>query len=258
MGTAQLRRIRWCLVFLNLCLLWGVGQGATETMYVTDQLYLSLREGPDEAQPASIHIPSDTKVEVLETENDWAKVALPDGRTGWVMKKYLVDDVPKSVVIEGLKEQIQNQSLTIDDLRGQITEMSRLVDELQGQVEKKSLLIADLEGQIREKSKLIRESGEGAGNLAHVIEELRQENASLKNQVSDLEAMKVRETEMRRDLEDLQNRARSENTSVGTAVVKESLAKRKEVYIIAGVAVLVGLAIGCLVRRPNRNRFYLR
>jgi SH3 domain protein len=257
-GTAQLRRIRWYLVCLTLCLLWGVGQGATETMYVTDQLYLSLREGPDEAQPASVHIPSDTKVEVLETENDWAKVALPDGRTGWVMKKYLVSDVPKAIVIEGLKEQIQNQSLTIDELRGQITEMSRLVEELQGQVEKKSLLITDLEGQIREKSSLTGKSSEGADNLALIIEELRRDNASLKNQVSDLEVMRGREAAMRRELEDLQNRARSENPSVGTAVVKDSLAKRKEVYIIAGLAVFAGLAIGCLVRRPNRNRFYLR
>ncbi|NIU38405.1 SH3 domain-containing protein, partial [Candidatus Bathyarchaeota archaeon] len=42
-------------------------------------------------------LPSDTRVEVLETEGKWAKVTAENGRTGWVMQRYLVKDVPKSV-----------------------------------------------------------------------------------------------------------------------------------------------------------------
>ena len=99
-----MKKIKLCLFLVFLCLLYGQGTGLAETMYVTDRLYLSLRNAPDPEQRPLALLPSDTKVDVLETKGDWAKVMLEDGRTGWVMKRYLTKKLHKSSIIEQLEE----------------------------------------------------------------------------------------------------------------------------------------------------------
>ncbi|MFQ5841631.1 MAG: SH3 domain-containing protein, partial [Thermodesulfobacteriota bacterium] len=91
------KNMKLYLYLVAICFLWAQGTALAETMYVTDRLHLSLRKSPDTGQPSVGLLPSDTKVEVLETEGKWAKVNLENGRTGWVMKRYLVKDVPKSL-----------------------------------------------------------------------------------------------------------------------------------------------------------------
>jgi len=86
-------------------------------MYVTDQLFLSLRSAPDPEQPAMELLRSDTKVDVLRTEGDWADVRLEDGRSGWVMKRFLVEDLPKPLIIEELKGQLKDEDLVLERLR---------------------------------------------------------------------------------------------------------------------------------------------
>lgn len=100
----RIRDIKLYLVFTVVCLLHGQGIGLAETMYVTDRLYLSLRSAPTSGQPSLALLPSDTRVDLLETEGNWAKVMLEDGRTGWVLKRFLVENVPKSFIIEQLKK----------------------------------------------------------------------------------------------------------------------------------------------------------
>jgi len=253
-----MRKIKWLLLCGVLSFFYLQGSGLAETMYVTDRLYLSLREAPDLEQPLGALIESDTRVEVLETEDDWAKVALGDGRMGWVMRKYLVTDPPKSLIIEKLEEQIKKKSLTIDDLRGQINDMSPIIQELEEEVKNKSLMIEELQGQIRDKSLIIEESRGEMGNMPLILERLREENASLKKEILDLAALKARKAAMEREIEDLKKKTIDQNRSLETAAEKDSLVKRKEIYVIGIVALVVGLIIGYMVRRPDKNRFYLR
>jgi len=77
---------------------------------------------------------SDTKVEVLETEGKWAKVQLENGRTGWVMKRYLVEDVPKSVIIEQLKGEIEEIKEIPERLRKENASLRKEIDTLQNQI----------------------------------------------------------------------------------------------------------------------------
>lgn len=105
------------LFLVVFCLLCGEGKGLAETMYVTDRLYLALRIAPDPEQPATALLLSDTKVEVLETEREWAEVKLEDGRSGWVMKRFLVSNLPKSLVIEELKREIEEKNIILQRSR---------------------------------------------------------------------------------------------------------------------------------------------
>jgi SH3 domain protein len=181
-GEISMKKIPLYFILVVVCLLSVQGNGLAETMYVTDRLYLSLRKGPDTGEPSLMVLPSDTKVDVIETEGNWAQVKLESGKTGWVIKKYLVKDVPKSLIIEQLKEQMGKKSL--------------------------------------------------------IPERLQKENAALKKEIDGLKS------------EILQKNKRLEVTS------KEKTLKRlKEIYATGIVALLGGIVIGYLVRRPKKSRY---
>lgn len=119
------RNLLFVLVFF-LCL---KGNGLAQTMYVTDRLYLSLRSVPDTEQQAMAVLPSDTKVEVVSIQNDWAEVRLEDGRTGWVLKRFLIDKLPKSYIIEDLEKQIENKDLLIQSLQEENNSLKKEVSD---------------------------------------------------------------------------------------------------------------------------------
>jgi SH3 domain protein len=183
------RKLYLYLFLVVVCLVYYQGNGLAETMYVTDRLYLSLRNAPDPEKPSLTLLSSDTPVDVLETEGNWAHVKLEDGRAGWVMKRFLVKELPKSLIIEQLKKQ---------------------VEQLKGQVEEKNI----------------------------IPERLRKENASLKEEIDTLKS------------EIMQQSKRIEGTT------KENTLKRlKEIYATGIVALLGGIVIGYLVRRPKKARY---
>lgn len=114
---AVVTKCQCLLSVIILSLLWWPGDIAAETMYVTDRLYLSLRRTPNTEEPALVLLPSDTKVDVLTKKGDWAQVKLEDGKTGWVLKRFLVKERPKSQIIEELKREIESKNALLEKLQ---------------------------------------------------------------------------------------------------------------------------------------------
>ncbi|NIS70978.1 MAG: SH3 domain-containing protein [Proteobacteria bacterium] len=143
-----MKHMKLYLFFAVVCLLPGQANGLTETMYVTDRLHLSLRHDPALKAPSLALLPSDTKVVVLETEDNWAnprgdglkvqgkwaRVRLEDGRTGWVMKRFLVRNVPKSLIIEQLQGQIQEKNIITERFREEIASRDKEIKSLKDQI----------------------------------------------------------------------------------------------------------------------------
>jgi len=129
-----MKNTRWCLFLVMVCFLYGQGDALAETMYVTDRLYLSLRTAPDPGGPSVTLLPSDTRVDVLEVQGNWAKVLLEDGKTGWVMKRYLVTDVPKSIIIEQMKRQIDSKDVSMKSLREENASVKAEMEGLKNQI----------------------------------------------------------------------------------------------------------------------------
>lgn len=129
-----MKKMRLYLIVVVLCLLFLLGNGLAETMYVTDRLYLSLRKGPSLEEPSLGVLESDTKVDVLETEGMWVRVTAENGRKGWVIKKYLVNDLPKSLVIEQLKEQIEKKNDVPETLRKENASLKQKIEGLENEI----------------------------------------------------------------------------------------------------------------------------
>jgi len=77
---------------LALGMVWGTAQA--KTAYVTDRLQLGVHQQDDASDKPFTKLKSGERVETLEENRFHARVRIPDGRTGWVKKTYLVDEQP--------------------------------------------------------------------------------------------------------------------------------------------------------------------
>ena len=60
-----------------------------EVRYVIDKLIITMRSGQSTQHKIVKHWPSNTALEILETDGDYSKVRGPDGSEGWVLNQYV-------------------------------------------------------------------------------------------------------------------------------------------------------------------------
>lgn len=88
------------LLFLGLPSLLPAQSG-----YVSDVLFLTFREGPGNSYAIMKRLKSDTPVSVLEEQGGYYKVELESKEKGWVDKRFISFDTPKTIIIEALKQE---------------------------------------------------------------------------------------------------------------------------------------------------------
>ncbi len=71
-----------------------VGSWASAATYVADFQKVSLRSAPSATDAIIKMIPTDTRVTVLETQGEWAKIKVEEGVEGWVHTRGLSQDTP--------------------------------------------------------------------------------------------------------------------------------------------------------------------
>lgn len=129
--------------------------GFAETGYVSDMLVLTFRQGPGNSYPLIKTLVSDTPVSILEEESEYYKVELQSGEIGWVDKKFIMFGLPKTIIIENLKN--ENKILQ-DKIAALETTEGTLNTEIQDQKSEDSMDIsspeASLETALQEKAKL--------------------------------------------------------------------------------------------------------
>jgi SH3 domain protein len=84
--------------------------------YVSDMLLITLRAGEGREYRVIKTLKTDTPVEVLEESEEYLRVRTDEGEEGWVAKQYISSEVPKSVIIGGLKEETGKLNTRIEEL----------------------------------------------------------------------------------------------------------------------------------------------
>ncbi|MCF8091972.1 MAG: TIGR04211 family SH3 domain-containing protein [Desulfotignum sp.] len=109
------------ICFLTLVILCtGVfAYGQSSTGYVSDMLILTFRQGPGPSYQVLKTLESNTPLTILDEEGDYFKVQLSSGETGWVDKQFVTFDLPKTLIIEELKEENTALKKQLDDLKDQ-------------------------------------------------------------------------------------------------------------------------------------------
>ena len=91
-------------VFMSFFLIVFYNAALAETMYVSDVLKLTVRDGKGTAGKIIAVVQSGQTVEVLQPEDEWALVRLDDGQEGWVLNRYLTGKVTNNIKLKLLKK----------------------------------------------------------------------------------------------------------------------------------------------------------
>ena len=90
------------LFYILVCLFWLTPiKINAEVTYVTDEVKIGLHKEPSNESPIIKLVPSGTKLNVIERENDLIHVEEPEGVRGWVNSQNVLNNKPgKTKVIE--------------------------------------------------------------------------------------------------------------------------------------------------------------
>lgn len=202
---------------ITLCLLTAAF-AAAETNYVSDLNEITLRAGPGLDYRVNRMLKSGQQLEVIDTEERWNQVRLPDGTTGWVFSKFISEQKPDSLAVKDLREEIA-------PLR---TKLKALQEENQ---------------------RLIRRNQDLAENLEDTknkLENARKEYSELKEDAKNFLELKERHKELTKSLEEKEQRTKSLEKQLNDEFLTSGLK-----WFLAGVGVLL---LGIILGRTSGSR----
>ncbi len=87
-----------------LALILSASAAGAGPKYINDRLEVTVRSGPGLKYRIISTLSTGSRVETVEKKDGWMLVRIPGGKEGWVLNRYLSDDVPDSVKYESLKK----------------------------------------------------------------------------------------------------------------------------------------------------------
>ncbi len=101
------------------CLCFFVFPGYAQGIYVTGITKITLRSGPGVDNKILAMLTSGTKLEIVQRGDDWSQVRTERGKSGWVLTRFLTEELPLSQVVIRLEK--KNKKL-IEELEALRTE----------------------------------------------------------------------------------------------------------------------------------------
>lgn len=127
------------IIFIGVCIILFCSTVQAETMYVSDDIKITLRTGQGIDHKILAMIKLGQEVEVLQPDDEWTRVQLPNGIEGWVLTRFLTYNKPCRLELEILKKKHETLSaqsaFLIKENRVYKEESKRLRTELSGSKE---------------------------------------------------------------------------------------------------------------------------
>ncbi len=79
-----------------------------ETMFISDNLKITLRSGPSTGNKILAVLQSGQTVEVVNPGDEWSQVTMADGKEGWVLSRYLTPNPTHNLRLERLDTKHKN------------------------------------------------------------------------------------------------------------------------------------------------------
>jgi SH3 domain protein len=93
-----------------------------QTLYVKPSSEITLRRGQGTDFKIMAVVRDGTAVELLSEENDWAQVRLPEGKEGWVLRRYLSEMPPLGEQLAQLEQEKAALTRTSEALQQRLDE----------------------------------------------------------------------------------------------------------------------------------------
>ncbi len=95
------------------------GFAAAETAYVKGLMKITMRTGPGQDHKIIAMLKSGDKLEMLDSKNGWSEVKNSRGAQGWVLTRFITDNVPVSLIVDKLKKQVSDLSEELENVKKQ-------------------------------------------------------------------------------------------------------------------------------------------
>ncbi len=119
------------LIFLTV-LLWG-GMATAQTAQVTDTANVNMRSGKAENYRIIRVLPPGMEVQVIEVDQDYAKVKATGGETGWVLRKFL--DIRKAETQNASRAELEAAQQALVTARVELANLQREMEKPHNQPE---------------------------------------------------------------------------------------------------------------------------
>lgn len=172
------------LLLLAVALTWAAPAALAQTRYVSDELLITFRTNPSNRGEIIRNLTSGTPVQILETPegSEWARVALNDGREGWVRVQYLVDQPIARDRLAAANREVEQLTRTVADLRERLRNVQGERTEAQESSSSLSQQVTRLEQELAE----IRRASANALETAAQNERMTELNARLRDELDAL------------------------------------------------------------------------
>jgi SH3 domain protein len=91
-----------CIV--GICLFLSAAALAETKHYINDSMTITMRTGPGTDRKIIALLGVGQEVEVLQTENEWTMVRLPNAKEGWVISRFITDQTPNAIQLKVLQK----------------------------------------------------------------------------------------------------------------------------------------------------------
>ena len=210
-----------------------------KTGYVSDMLLLTFRQGPGNSYAVTKTLKSNTPVSILDEENGFYKVELESREIGWVDKKFIIFEPPKTLIIDRLEKenkQLENKSLKLE------TEIQTLKETISARKTDYSQKLQSLEASLKSTS-------DEKISMGNSLSETREKYNTLIEQSKNIQAI-IKENKMVQK----ENQALSKELATLKAKNKDLFKTGMIKWFLAGVGVLLlGWIIGQTVSSKKRK-----
>jgi len=103
------------LCIIGMCLILFSTPVFADSKYISDDMKITLRTGPGNDRKIISMLGVGKKVEVLELGDEWTLVRLNNGKEGWVISRFLTDEIPSDIELKILKS--KHEDLMADALK---------------------------------------------------------------------------------------------------------------------------------------------
>ena len=213
----MLRALSVIVVFLVA----GVAYG--QTLYVSDELVITVRTGPSTKNAIVKTIHTGTAVQKLGQNDagDYFRVRLSDGTEGWALSQYLSPQRAARDRLADAQSQLSTAQQRIKDLQAKVSDLTSRLDAAQSTLAKTKSQNGSLSSQLAD----VRSASANALSL-------RDQNESLSHRVSDL----------------------NQTVDKLTMQTKELTSRSRQNWFVVGAAVLFGGIVIGLVAPTLRKR----
>jgi len=170
-------------MFLGLCLC--MASVNAETVYVSDRFEIGVHDNTTLDSVILAVIASGTPLTVVARNGEFVQVTTPDGTTGWVDARYIINERPSVAVRDEQDAKLQKAQRALGDARAEIEVLRQRISELQRDA---ATAAHNSPGIAKPISLAPNQDSAELKDAQRALADLKDENRELKTNIADLQA----------------------------------------------------------------------